>query len=364
MPYDGMGNYIESKADNTSDVIGFGDVGGIGQLIYHTFRFKDYEFEVGAGESWYLKPTIYKGMEPDLDKENGFSGKEIFRELYNLGRKINDFSEEKPYVDLIIEFCKDVAHPYYIDTVYSLMTDKQFDIADDGEMLERESLFSLSTFMHDLERFYTAAQFYFALKKVCAGDGDDAFDLAQEGKFFEGLPFFEKYKHEENFQEYKLEKGEITPQQLLHEMIAEQKKTKHREQKEVTWFAREPFDYYEELREQLMDMIPDFHMRLKINPRNNQVVFAADVHSVFDICWYTLARMLVDFGPPEEGGRIRELNEGAIITCLHCAEAFIRDNNRQLYCKKVECQRAHNAARQRKYRANKKLAETKAKNKK
>ena len=363
MPYDGMGNYIESKADNTSDVIGFGDVGGIGQLIYHTFRFKDYEFEVGAGESWYLKPTIYKGMEPDLDKENGFSGKEIFRELYNLGRKINDFSEEKPYVDLIIEFCKDVAHPYYIDTLYTLMTDKQFDIADDEEMLERESMFSLSTFMHDLESFYTAAQFYFALKKVCAGDGDDAFDLAQEGKFFEGLSYFEKYKREENFQEHKLEKGEITPQQLLDEMISERKKKKLQEHKEVTWFVREPFDYYEELRDQLMEMIPNFHMRLKINPRNNQVVFAADVHSVFDICWYTLARMVVDFGPPENGGRTRELNEGALITCLNCSEVFIRDNNRQLYCKKDECQRAHNAARQRKYRANKKLAETKTKNK-
>ena len=233
MPYDGMGNYIESKADNTSDVIGFGDVGGIGQLIYHTFRFKDYEFEEGAGESWYLKPILYKGMEPDLDKANGFSGKELFRELYNLGRKINDFTEEKPYVDLIIEFCKDVAHPYYIDTVYCLMTDKQFDFADDGEMLQRESLFSLSTFSHDLERFYTAAQFYFALKKVCAGDGDDAFNLAQEGKFFEGLPYFEKYKHEEYFQEHNLKKGEITSHQLLDEMIAERKKTKIKEQKRL-----------------------------------------------------------------------------------------------------------------------------------
>ena len=361
MPYDGMGNFIESKADTTSDVIGFGDVGGIGQLIYHTFRFKDYEFQEGAGESWCLKPIVYKGMEPDLDKTNGFSGKELFRELYNLGRKINDFAEEKPYFDLIIQFCKGVAHPYYIDTVYSMMTDKQFDIADDGEMLEKDAMFSLSIFMHDLESFYTAAQFYFALKKVCAGDGDDAFDLAKEGKFFEGLPYFEKYKREENFQEHKLDKGVITPQQLLDEMIADSKKTK--EHKEVSWFAHEPFDYYEDLRDTLMDIIPDFRMRLKVNPKNNQVVFAADVHSVFDICWYTLACMLVDFGPPEQGGRTRDLSEGALITCLNCSEAFIRSNNRQLYCKKEECQKAHNAARQRKYRASKKLVETQAKNK-
>ena len=71
---------------------------------------------------------------------------------------------------MVIEFCKDVAHPYYIDTVYSMMTDKQFDVIDDGEILKRESMFSLSTFMRDLESFYTAAQFYFALKKVCAGN--------------------------------------------------------------------------------------------------------------------------------------------------------------------------------------------------
>lgn len=45
------------------------------------------------------------------------------------------------------------------------MTDKQFDIADDGEILEMESMFSLSTFMHDVESFYTSAQFYFVLKK-------------------------------------------------------------------------------------------------------------------------------------------------------------------------------------------------------
>lgn len=363
MPYDGMGKYIESKADNTYDVIGFGDVGGIGQLIYHTFRFKDYEFEEGSGGAWFLKPIVYKGMEPDLDKANGFSGKELFRELYNLGKKINDFSEERPYVDLIIEFCKDMAHPYYIDTVYSMIADEQFDIIDDGEMLERDSMFSLSSFMRDLECFYTAAQFYFALKKVCIGDGDDAFDLAHEGKFFEGLPHFEKYKHEEYFQEHKLEKGEITPQELLAEMIADKEKAKKQKFQDVTWFAREPFDYYEELRGQLMDMIPDFHMRLKVNPRNNQVVFAADVHSVFDIAWYTLARMIVDFGPPEEGGQTRDLKEGILITCLHCGEAFIRDNNRQLYCKKDECQKAHNAARQRKYRANQKLTETKTRDK-
>ncbi len=363
MPLDGMGNYIESKADNTSDVIGFGDVGGIGQLIYHTFRFKDYEYEMVAGETACLKPIVHKGMEPDIDKANGFSGKELFRELYNLGKKINDFSEKKSYDELIIEFCKKVAHPYSIDSLYTMLLNEQITAAEDGFMIEKEAMFSVSYFMHDLKNFYTAAQFYFALKSECAGYGEYAFDLASEGKFFDGLPFFEKYKLERCFEEHEPVRDETSTDDLIKEMKADRKKAAKQALEETTSFVREPFDYFDELRDQLIDIIPDFHMRLKVNPRNNNVIFAADVHSVFDICWYTLARMIVDFGPPEEGGQTRELNEGALITCLHCAEAFIRDNNRQLYCKKVECQRAHNAARQRKYRTNKKLAETKAKNK-
>lgn len=359
MPYNEMGDYIESKADNTSDVIGFSDVGGIGQLIYHTFRFKDYEFQEDPRGTMYLKPIICKGMEPDIDKANGYSGKELFCELYNLGRKTNDFSEKKSHLDLIIEFCKSIAHPYFIDALYSLLTEEQIDVIDDKEMLERDAMFSPSIFMRDLENFYKAAQFYFALKLVCVGD--DPIDIAEDGKHFNGLPFFEKYKMEDNSHGNELQKEKITPDQLLAEVIADGKKKKEQGYEVTTCFVREPFDYYEDLRDRLIELIPDFRMRLKVNPKNNQVIFAADVDSVFDICWYTLAHMIVDFGPPEEGGRIRQLTEGTLITCLHCGEAFIRDNNRQLYCKKVECQRAHNAARQRRYRDKKKLAETKAK---
>jgi hypothetical protein len=73
-----------------------------------------------------------------------------------------------------------------------------------------------------------------------------------------------------------------------------------------------------------------------IDNENNIIWHNGGTHFLVAICWYTLARMIVDFGPPEEGGQKRELNEGALITCLYCAEVFIHDNNRQLYCKNVE----------------------------
>ena len=65
-------------------------------------------------------------------------------------------------------------------------------------------------------------------------------------------------------------------------------------------FARTPYDDYDELRVKLVDLIPSFDMRPKFNPRTSRYVFANAVHSIFDICWYTFARMIVDDAPPEK----------------------------------------------------------------
>ncbi|MPM67164.1 hypothetical protein SDC9_114081 [bioreactor metagenome] len=111
-----------------------------------------------------------------------------------------------------------------------------------------------------------------------------------------------------------------------------------------------------------MDIIPDFHMRLKVNPRNNSVIFAADVHSVFDMAWFTLARMIVDFGPPENAEQRKKEYEGTLTTCPICGKAFIRKNNRHTYCDKIECKRVYNAQRAKKSRDKLKLEATKAKN--
>jgi ssDNA-binding Zn-finger/Zn-ribbon topoisomerase 1 len=364
MPYDDFGHYVESKADNTSDIIGFGDVGGIGQLIYHTFRFKDYEFEYDTNDVEYLKPIVYKGMEPDIDKQNGLSGKELFQELYNLGRRINSFSEKKPFTELIAEFCKNIAHPYDIDSLYSTLSEVDITAGENGYWVERDGMFGVSGFIHDLGRLYVAAQFYFALKDECSGNSDQAFNMATEGKFFEGLPFFERYKREEP------EKQESVPEtdtlgDIVEIMKAYAKLRKKPDIEEPpTSFAREPFDYYEELRDILIDIIPDFHMRLKLNPKNNSVVFAADVHSVFDIAWYTLARMIVDFGPPEEAGQRKDKYEGTLTTCPICGTAFIRRNNRHTYCGDPQCKKTYNAQRAKKSRRNKKLLATQEKSKK
>ena len=139
------GQRIPSKADNAADVITMTDVGGIGTLIYHTFRFKDYEYDYLPDDTLVLKPLVYKGYEPDVDKSNALNGSELFSELYNLGEKINDFSEKKSFDELIIEFCKDVAHPYDIDTVYEILVNSKLTVERHGNMISDEALKSFAS---------------------------------------------------------------------------------------------------------------------------------------------------------------------------------------------------------------------------
>ena len=73
--------------------------------------------------------------------------------------------------------------------------------------------------------------------------------------------------------------------------------------------------------------------------------------------------MITDFGPLEDGGRERDLSDGTLVTCPNCGEAFIRRNNRQQYCMKEECQKAHNALRQRRYRESQKIKKAQNKQK-
>jgi len=201
--------------------------------------------------------------------------------------------------------------------------------------------------MRDLERFYQAMRMHFAFEQMCLGYDEAALELHEDGRHFAGLPFFEQYKYDlDNYPEidYASADGD-----LLKEMELASEATKDRICEDG--FKRTPFDHYEELQKIIVDLIPDFRIRLKVDPRTRRMVFAADVHSIFDICWYTLARKLSEDVAPEDKGLQVSNNskrEGVLMSCPFCGEAFIRRWNRSVTCGKVEC----NRARQRKNKQN------------
>jgi len=93
---------------------------------------------------------------------------------------------------------------------------------------------------------------------------------------------------------------------------------------------------------QVIDMIPDFRMRLKYDKKTEKVMFGADIQSVFDICWYTFSRMIADVAPPLDEDLNYFESQGSVLSCLACGKYFVRHSSRQLYCNSWECQAERN----------------------
>ena len=110
----------------------------------------------------------------------------------------------------------------------------------------------------------------------------------------------------------------------------------------------------------LIDCIPDFHLRLKLNHKSGKIVFAADVYSVFDIAWYTFARLLTEDPSFEFLGSDDRCWNGILICCHHCGRFFYRNAKHQQYCDRPECQKARNAKNQRDFRKRKAIEKAQA----
>lgn len=361
------GKPIPSRADNLSDMIAMTDIGGIGTLIYHTFRFKDYEYDNAEDGTDTLAPIVYGGLEPDFDQDNSVSGAALVMELYNMAKRADSFDSDRPLELLMIDFCKSVAHPYDIDFLYEYLSDGKINYERDGKLISQRAMFPSARFKRDIENFYYGARYYFALRKIADGEDYDIDELAEDGARFDGLRWPSTYPKVDmpvkngNFDPTE----EITADQLIAEMEqdrAEYERFLKEHKKDLYKYEREAIDDFYRLRDGLLDIIPDFHMRLKTNPKTGNVAFAADVHSIFDIAWYTLARYMADVQLVDEGTNEIANPEGKVCVCKCCGKAFIRrpDQNRKLYCGEPECERKRSTMRTRQKRERDKVKAAKA----
>lgn len=243
-------------------------------------------------------------------------------------------------------------HPYGIDELYKRLNEADFDISGfDAELIERDGTFSVTDFMKELGDLYAAVRFYIALNAVAIGEDEEAFEMAHEGRHFATLPYLERYLHREPLQpdiDVSSAGGDLLKEmQLYREYLGQ-----HPEEEKAGQY-KEPYDDFDSLRERLIECIPDFRLRLKLDPKSEQVVFAADVSSVFDIAWYTFARLLTEDPSLECLGSDDKRHGGIMICCHHCGQFFYRKAKHQQYCDRPECQKARNAKNQRVFRKRK-----------
>lgn len=69
MPLNWNDETIPSEADKTTDILGFKEIGGIGQLIYHPFRFKKYELDIDKSDNYCATPFAAPDMNPSFLKK-------------------------------------------------------------------------------------------------------------------------------------------------------------------------------------------------------------------------------------------------------------------------------------------------------
>ena len=71
------------------------------------FRFEKYEVRYVEDGRILACPICRPGYDIEFSTTNDLSGADILVSLYNRALKINDFSEEKPYDELIIDMLPD-----------------------------------------------------------------------------------------------------------------------------------------------------------------------------------------------------------------------------------------------------------------
>ena len=111
MPLNWNDETIPSEADKTTDILGFKEIGGIGQLIYHPFRFKKYELDIDKSDDYCATPFCRPGYDPIFPKEDFLSGQGLLTSLCNLAMQINSFDNKIPYTQLIIIHIQPLSSP-------------------------------------------------------------------------------------------------------------------------------------------------------------------------------------------------------------------------------------------------------------
>lgn len=353
MPLNWNDEEIPSKADKTTDILGLKEIGGVGQLIYHPFRFVSYDCSFD-GQDTNVCPVCKIGSEPTFPLDDTLTGRGLLISLCNLAKTIDSFENRTPKEQLIVRWCLDNMHPYSIDFIYSELTEN-FDINSvDAEMVERDGIFEIDRFMKDLEKLYNAVRFYVALEGILFAEDDIAYNLYEEGRYFESYPYFEKYKHAMPEVPDEVIGEAANADELLESMIRTNTFIKEhpveKPPKGEFDYNHNPYDDYNELRGKLVEFIPEFNMKLKLNASTGRFEFSADVDSVFDIAWYSLARMISEDPALESRGNKESRPEGIMICCRNCGKFIIRKSNRQEYCDSEECQKVRNARKQKAYR--------------
>ena len=298
------------------------EIGGVGEMIYRAARFPEYVYEYDPMEMEdVIIPLFIYSEQPKAGTDFSITGQDLLASLCNLYKKINAPDDSANVAELVWSWCRSNIYPYQIGELCADIENGEFKNVEWWDSLKHKYTFKVQQFVSDLCDLGGVFEYYDALQKVkYAHNASAGRSLYYAGRFRDGRPFLERYR-------------------LIQEDVD---------------YVRNVREDYDELIFHLVDMFPDFRMRLKQDPKTHKIELTADIDSVFDIAWYTFARLVADVAPPVDTDLRYEFSQGSILTCMACGEYFVRHSSRQRYCDNPACQAERNKRKSRAYYQRKK----------
>ncbi len=292
-------------------------------MVYRAVRFPEYIPDYDD-DGEIIKPLFTGGHAPVSGTDYSLTGQDLLVSLCNLYGKLNNPDSTESISDAVWDWCRNNIHPYDIDSLCEILESEKFAHITYRDIIEKDATFSIKRFIKDLCDLGTVFELYYILDNLkYEGNVKNARNLYYEGRLRDSLAFLERYSKYEDDKEYRAH--------VLED--------------------------YNDLIFKVIDMFPDFRMRLKLDKKTGKVMFGADVQSVFDIAWYTFSRIVADVAPPVDEDLDYFESQGSILSCLACGKYFVRRSSRQLYCDSWDCQSERNRRNRRASYARKKAAE-------
>lgn len=356
--------------DVYKDVLKATDIGGVKNVVYRPIKYDDYDWTYSDDDRFEEGLYLFAKGKPDVtyNPETDFNNVDLLVSLLNLAKNINKEEPDKdnerrkeikedqrvPVVDQIIEWCQMYVHPYDTDALYNKYVQLKDETNRKDMSNEYDSCFKVDDFLKDLVYFYNTYSFYYAFREALFGYPEQAYNLYYDGPHFETFPFFEKYKLKSwkpnNTNLDKTIKEKKTKEEIQkdrNELLKEMSQPTKVEYATMEEFCNNIKKDEKQIKRLLVSLIPDVQMHLEMNLKTGDIEFVANVNSVFDLCWYTLARQISVVGSalPENTKRVRSYNwtNCQLGVCPVCKEYFPKASNRQIYCSNRDCQKKRKA---------------------
>lgn len=280
------------KSSLRSTVLDF-DIGGMGEARLKGVRFANYRICETDGDFQLIPDFLHPDQITAIEPYYKVTGQELMLRILNLYKSLDTENLENAAAT-IREWALKNIHPY---------TSPEFFACGDLSWEEHWinlwgsdiGSFSVRNFIYECKKFYETASAALTLT------------LIQTGREKEADSFYHTYFYDGGFDLYK---EYMRNEHYSKEFLAA--------------------DNYA--------MIPPVSMKIEFDAERMQPVFVAEVYSIFDVLYYTLIRMVAANAPALDENWRRQ----CVALCEACGNLFIKEGNRQKYCKSPLCQAERN----------------------